>query len=684
MKIPLTIRPLPVLLLSATLGLGALRAGNFPDHVPGDGLLYLEVADVPANRENIAASPLGGAWGRIDWKQLLVGAYRLGMADGDAVPDQPAADPAELKADLERAEQRAGEFVDHLSGSLAFSAGDFVELADLLKRHGDIRESLHPEPPMGGEGLEVMEDSPDFEQALEREQELDAEEMKAAAAEFRVLADVRDGDALLDKLASWIREDIQEQAAGDEPLKLDTLDWKGLRVFRLTTDSDKQGGEPLRMRDLGDVEPSAAAVPEGVGLWWTVRNGVLAVAFTERGLRDSLRDLGAPPASALSTTRDFREAVGPLGERDFLLFVNPARVDPLIRKGLEGREAEAGNLQPEKILDWLALDALRPYALATRLTPEGIRTRARMGFTRETPISRILIDPTEEPAPTPPWVHRDYQQVSSFNWHLGDAWTRIERELTALAPEAAAGMGVGRMLLTSQVGFDIKLQFLDHLAGGVLMAQQIDTRVLTEMMDLAEREDMNALMEFNQRHPTNGQYYLIALEMKNPAAISSALNTLMAKFHPAGAPEPVDFRGQAIHYPLAGIPGLEERTTMASYTLLNDYLLISIGEPELLHKAVTASLDPEARLWRREDYLETRDRLPPRATILEFVSGKQQESVTKVLQNSLSMLMSDEDGGGLPDFTPLGRVVRNSLGVTVRDGLVFDVEGFIRFRPAEE
>ncbi|MEX0979013.1 MAG: hypothetical protein WDZ48_09190, partial [Pirellulales bacterium] len=47
----------------------------------------------------------------------------------------------------------------------------------------------------------------------------------------------------------------------------------------------------------------------------------------------------------------------------------------------------------------------------------------------------------------------------------------------------AAGMGMARMLATSQLGFDLKLQFFDHLDSGLVFVQSLDSEVIKAFAD---------------------------------------------------------------------------------------------------------------------------------------------------------------------------------------------------------
>jgi hypothetical protein len=366
--------------------------------------------------------------------------------------------------------------------------------------------------------------------------------------------------------------------------------------------------------------------------------------------------------------------------------LNLSRLDAWLRAGLvdpAAPPAVAANPMmqmpaPAKIIDWLALDALEPYVLGTRLVQDGLSLRGRFGFTRETAFSRILIDPTEAPAPQPDFVHKNLQQVSTGHWRFARAYDEFEKSLMGLAPQAAMGLGFGRAMATGQLGIDPKTQFLDHFGSGFVFSQEIDADVLTRMLDVAEK-DPEALQDFTRQHPTQGRSFLIGLQMTNRDAVAGALNTLLAKLHPQGLPEAERFMGQDIHFPLKGLSAENPMENQVAYSFFDDYLVVAVGKSKLLHDAIQAKQDKTLRLWEDENFLAARQRMPAEAQMLEYSSGKQMEGALKVMQRSFGMMMKGENKGRFPDLSAFANLLRDTIGTNLRKGLRFELEGFMAF-----
>jgi hypothetical protein len=186
-------------------------------------------------------------------------------------------------------------------------------------------------------------------------------------------------------------------------------------------------------------------------------------------------------------------------------------------------------------------------------------------------------------------------------------------------------------------------------------------------------------MALNQRHPTGGQNYLIGLEVDNLQAVSGALNTLLAKLHPNGLPEPEMFRGHPVHNPMPANAGASTRG-IVRYTFLDNYLLIAVGDPALLHKAITASNEPADRLADDPEFQRMRDEFP-RAQVFEYASGKQQAAAWDIIASALGGILKNPED--IPDFSAVGEVIQGSISVMNRQGTVFELNSLTLFRDPE-
>ncbi len=651
--------------LLAGLAVGsALQARDFTRHLPAGSLFVLQTYDLPAQTEAHAEVPAMKALKQMDWKTPLAFWYDQMLLSAEMSEDVPVPTSGEeFREILDILSDRFGEILSHLNGNLALAVGDFQEPMRVFREHQAIRrESYGLDEAEPGQ---TPEDSPEL---MEQEEALGAAEMRAIAGELIFMADVKEGQQLMDKISGWMTDMLQKQTEEEGRIELQQLDWDGTPVYTLASTAsgeDEDGGEDL---------PS---------LWWTAQDGVWMLAGTETALRDAIASLTTPPENPLAQDPAYQDSIAFLEEQDTVFYINLPRLDPLMRNALIDDDAAPdqgpNGMSPAKIMDWLGLDALLPYAIGLRMDSEAMTGRGRLGFSRETPLSRILVEPGMEPVPTPAFLHRDFGQVSTVRMSIGRMIRQLEKEMTTLDPQIAMGVTMGKAMLNGQIGMDIQTQFLDHFGDTLITVQETDTEAMQAIMEASRNEDPQATMEIMQRYPTGGQNYLIAVQVNNLQAVSGAMNTLLALLHPSGLPEPEMFRGHPIHNPMPPGGGASSQGMMR-YTFLDNYLLVAVGNPTLLHKAITASNEPGDRLANDPEYLALRDRFPD-AQYVDYASGAQQAASWNIMNTSFSSLMTDAQE--MPDLSALRDSVQGSISVMTRQGTVYEAQSITTFQESE-
>lgn len=639
----------------ASLATGQGRADSFAGNISNDHLLYLESRDLPGFRENLAASPMGKAMDEVDWKKSVIQILHIGYANLETprLNQGELAPPGEeLRGLLTRIEEHWLDITSHLDGDVALAVGDFGSVVNTFRENKAKREKLQQLDP-------VSDADPEDTGAgvrLAQEAQLDASELNSILAQFSLWVRVSDRAELETKLERLFGGLLQQQSRQFELRKLD-------------------GGD----HTLYAMAPALSEM--GPGLYWALHRDTLLITLNEQTLRGHLAGLDHPPENPLAEDADYRDAVTFVGEADSHLYFNPARLDSVLRKSLPAASAPSPMGLPPSgdLLNWLALDALLPFTTGIRLQADGFSWKSRMGFTRETALSRILIDSTSAPAPIPDFLHRDFYQVTTTHWHIGEGWNRMEQELVALSPRAAAGLGLARMLAASQLGFDLKLQFFDHLDSGLVVVQSLDPEVMRAYANADQHEDPAAIIKVSMEHPIGGQNVLIGLQIRDKDAMEEALGRLMNRTHPQGLPEPEVIAEVPVHYP---VPKSFQGGTFSDavgLALADDYLLIALGSTDLLKKALLARSDEDLQLRTLPSFTALRAQLPADAESMEYSTSRLQEEGLRMMGFSVSMLKEDYPDLQLPDLEKLARIMDRTLGVTVRKGLVFETESLMKF-----
>jgi hypothetical protein len=635
------------------LAFPALAESDLARLLPADTFLYIESRDLPGTMDRYAASPFGDRLAELDWNQILLFLNSL-------VPDRPADPPSpETKAE-ETADVLADarEIRGYLSGDVVLAMGGLESVIEVFAANQEVRAEFFLDE-IVGEELDAAD--PELQAQLEREKALDAAEFAAMLSTLTVLAEVENPDSLKRLLISLVQQALPALQTPDGRLRYTEEDRQGITQYSLQV-------------SVSDQAPA-------VGLFWFIQEDIWALAFTEARLQQLADALVVPPDPSFASSSRVQQAAGSYPESDSFTFFDLSFLDLVLRKGAaQAENLPAGSpMSPERLLDWLALDALLPITQGTTLEEDAFRTTGQFGFQRETALSRLFFDEQAGPVDLPPFLHRDVPQFNLADWHIGRFWTRLETELMQFTPQAAAGLGMVRMLATGQLGFDIKLQFFDHLDNGLLLVQAMDPEVMQDLQQAMNDGDAARILEINSSHPTGGQNYLIGFEMKNREVIQQSLDRLMTRFHPQGLPEPGIFLGEEILHPVpAGAAGgmLNDLVRLA---MLDNWLLVSIGSPDLLQEAIIASQDPDLQLATDPEFQALRDRLPAGATALNYTSGAQQETAVRIMQSSLEMLLP-EPNDGIPDLTPLGTFMDRMLQASSREGLVISTEAYLELK----
>ncbi len=647
------------------LGFLPLYAGSLADALPEHSVFMLQVENVQKARTEYQSSPLADVLNDMDPIKMMMSAYAKALEEGE-IEEPGDLSVEEVEAQVTKYSLMMKGILDHVEGELILGVGSLENAITSFQEIETIRSALYEDMDVENE----ME-SADMEALAKQEDDLETRELFAIINEFYFLAEVKEGDALLAKLETMLTEALQEQDDEYSEVALEKMDWDGLAVYT------------LKGRDL-DPDAEAEDQDEFVNIsWWTVKNNVWILRGTEEGLKKTLLALDAPPANRLSASPGYVDAMQFLGDQETKLYMDFSRIDPLVRLALgpeKLNEVAQGVKSPAMVMDWLGADALLPYVLGFSTRNDGMHGKARFGFSRETPLSRMLIDPSMDPAPIPSFLHKDMGQISSMRWSLGAGLRRVETELGAFQPELTAGLGVVKAMMIGQLGMDVQSQFLDHFDTGLVMAQQLDAEVMEKMLDMAEESDPAKMMQFRMEHPTNGQNYLLGLQLKNQELVTSGLNTLLARVHPNGIPEPKMFQGHAIHSP---IPGGEDSpmANLITYTILDGYLVVAIGNETMLHDAIRASNEPASRLIQDPAFQAFRDQLP-QGVMFEYTPRAVQQSAWSVIASSLAAAGMELEG--LPDMEKLGAVFGDSFSTAIRKGTVFETEIHSTFAPETE
>ncbi len=567
--------PLSLLLLCFLVS-GPLRATDFSSFLPENITLLIESRDIPRQMELWEKTPFYLSLQEVNWDVVM---QALDSGDDEFDADEVIEIFGEIR-------KTWVELQAQLNDSFVFAVSDLGKIIELSQE-------------LGEEDEEVTEEEDPELFAIQEQQGLDF--MKAMFDTFYMMADVKDMEAVDTLLSETADRLIQT----DEDEVFAKFDEDGIHGLEFMEEEESMG----------------------FGLYWVLQENILILGYTPAAVETQREWIQSPPVNALSRNEDYLHTRENSLEEYHVLSYFPLgnilnQVAALFEEGDDVEDTEV----IKKIWNWVDPAAMLPMSYSFRFEESRLVSRTVAGFKHECGLQRLLLAPRGETAPKPSFTHKNFGSISTLAWSLSRFYDALEAELPKIAPEASAALGMGRMMAAGQLGFDYKLQLLDHINDGLVVFQTIDPEIVDKILEVENQGDPDALLQVMEEHPTQGQYTLIGIELKNVDAIQRTVNILVGKAHPQGLPDPETYRGVNIHTPIPDIG------TLLSYTFLDNYLLMAIGDPNLLHMAIDANQDPALQLWTGDEYTRLRDQSQFEAQGQDFSSGQMLDAVMDMVK----------------------------------------------------
>ncbi|MDF3128499.1 hypothetical protein P0Y35_04765 [Kiritimatiellaeota bacterium B1221] len=573
--------PLTLLLLSILFS-GFLRATDFSSYLPDNITLLIESRAIPEQKELWEKTPFYLSLQEVNWEIIM---RTLDSGDEEFDADEVIQIFTEIQNTWNALQSQ-------LDDAFVFAIGDLNKIIESSQAFDDETEEV------------TEEEDPELF-AIQEQQGLDF--LQVIMGTFYTMADVKDMDAV-DTLLS---ESVERLIQTDEDELFAKYDQDEIRGLEFMEDEKSMG----------------------LGLYWALEQNILILGYTTDAVQRQRDWIQSPPVNALDRKEDYLHTrENALEDYHVLSYIPVGTILNQIAAFFNESDEVEDLEMIKKIWDWVDPSAMLPMSYSFRLGENRMSARTMAGFKHECGLQKLFLSPRGKSAPKPSFTHKNFGSISTIAWSLPRFYAALEAELPKISPQASAALGMGRMMASGQLGFDFKLQLLDHLGDGFVAFQTIDPKVVDQVLEAENQEDPEALLQLLEQHPTQGQYTLMGIELKNTDAIQRTVNILIGKIHPQGAPEPESYRGVNLYYPIPeGGVGAAQKT-LVSYAYLDNYLLIAMGDPNLLHMAVDAHQDPALQIWGQDEYTQLRDQFPFEAQGQDFSSGQMLNAVMSMVK----------------------------------------------------
>jgi hypothetical protein len=628
------------LILTLTFCMAVLnsQAGITPDQLfPEDSVLYIEFSDITRMTERWESSPANK-----QWKSDELNDIRNWVTE-----DSPL---SELFGDEDDV------FIRALKESLPLYKGSFA--AGVIEGQAWLK-TIHEE--MDADKDALLENF-DLNAPIEDLEDLEAladEEPNPLGPAFIkhivFIAEMGDNEAKIRAMnIKHAREIIEQEIddGADSTVVEKKID--GVETLILTT------------RFEGETETEYIAYLDGIEITTGSKSSL-------RKMIDHIRKGSA--SRPLSGNRDYARAKASAEDHDLLIHANLNVIGRYLQKAMADKVEPNPlvGISMAQVAQALELDSLAPMTATLELKPEGLAFRSNLGFTRETRLSKVVLPYIQGTFARPDFIPKDAISVNSLRIGFAPWWDSIIGLVGALSPQM--GMMVNMMMLQSQeeLGFDLKADFINALGDEVVYAQKMSPQGPAAM---------------------DGQSTLVGIKIKNRDSIERVIRKLSTQFTPDGggeAMEEEEFLGRKIYSLEPEIPLGEGEAPTFAYTFIDDYLVLGIGEKDLVKSAIRTSRNPDQSIWQTAELKRAMSMVPGDTPWFEYGRVDQ---VFKVMGGLINADMvgglepgadpdADAEEENFPDMTPLSTLIGQAVNTSyIEEQRVF-TQGFLLYPVAE-
>lgn len=344
---------------------------------------------------------------------------------------------------------------------------------------------------------------------------------------------------------------------------------------------------------------------------WSIANGKAVFSIGRTDLKEVVARLIKPATEgSFAASPAWKTLPDSAQESDLLMGVNLERMlgelQEWLRVKMEKGELNTGGLPINPLQAWTGagVDQFRMAFLSTTFEPEDASLHA--GVTYEEKPALIKIYAAKGPGTPPAFVPADVQEVSWGTLDWGAFYDNITELATAVSPMAAGGIQMGTTELKKKIGVDLRKDILGQMGDNLWSTSYTDpvapaakskSTDKTKTDDADEEEESPASSPFSFME---GQSQVIGISLRDAKAFDLSLKSIFNTVAPGQALfEDRKFMGTTIHQIKGTPPELR-----VAWLIHNDTLILSIGKPDLLEKALTGLAKPPAKPLINEPHVK--------------------------------------------------------------------------------
>lgn len=345
---------------------------------------------------------------------------------------------------------------------------------------------------------------------------------------------------------------------------------------------------------------------EGEKFSWAIADGRLIIGVAEADIKDAVsRQIKKSSEGSLASTAAYKKIDTAAGDWDVLAGANLERglstIQEAIRKQMEKGEFKSTlPVNPLQVWTGLGADQLRTAFMAWDLQGEELDFHASLTYAEKPGLLKLYA--ANGPGEPPLFAPEDAGEVGWGTMDWGKLFDNLKEVAAAVSPMAAGGLDMGVNTLKTKIGVDIRKDILGQMGDNLWSFSKVT------LMDKDKKADAEEALDGNPFGALGiGQSQVLGIALRDAKAFELSLKSIFNTAAPGQALfEDREYLGSTIHT----VKNLPPPVQMA-WLIKADTLIISIGQPDLLEKAL-ANMEkkPATPLLEREFVQKAFAKLP--------------------------------------------------------------------------
>ena len=374
----------------------------------------------------------------------------------------------------------------------------------------------------------------------------------------------------------------------------------------------------------------------------------------EENVREALL-LGSDASSkAISDNDQYLDLFDEIGDGDARLFMNFKPLVSMMEELVENPKFELPEnpfgMKTEGLMEALGLDSLDCLGLQIDVSDESFSLSSAFFVTKYDGIFSLMEDDGKK-ANLHSFVPPGLMSASSVRYDLSKLWPKMEEMMKEMSPQLFLLVNSQIQAFEDQIGVPFRKNVLGSLGDDLVSFSRLNAdwaeNVSQLFSDALDDDELDELDAAQLSSPTSDVY---AISLRDPKLFDQALRATMD-----GATKGADMFVERKHKGtlIRSMRGLEQAGVSLSYAVTDKWLLLTMGEDQLLNQVIDRMQSDQKSLWDRKDVKSALRDFPDQVSQVEYFDLGQ---LMEMLKPMMGEMMEDEGADldlkprDLPDF----------------------------------